>query len=203
MPRPEEKVAGVVLAAGASTRMGSLKQLLPMGHETLIELVLGQILATRLDAVVLVLGHGAREIRAVLAPRFADPRLHIVHNPRYGEGISTSIRAGIQAVEGTHGHAMLFLADMPRVPAGLIDRLIDRHLTSGALISAIKAEGRPSHPVVFRQRVYLELKHLKGDKGARDLVRAAGDSVCLIEPGGDYDTCDIDTTEDYLKFQTP
>jgi molybdenum cofactor cytidylyltransferase len=151
--------------------------------------------------VVLVLGHGAREIRAVLAPRFADPRLHIIHNPRYVEGMSTSIRAGIQAVEGTHGHAMLFLADMPRVPAGLIDRLIDRHLTSGALISAVKAGGRPSHPMVFRQRLYPGLKHLKGDKGARDLVRAAGDSVCLIEPGGSYDGLDIDTPTDYMRFQ--
>jgi molybdenum cofactor cytidylyltransferase len=199
--RPKETAAGIVLAAGAASRMGRLKQLLPVGGETLIERVLGHILASRLDAVVLVLGYRAAEIRAVIGPRFVDPRLRIIENSRYRTGIGSSIVCGISAVEGTHDHAMIFLADMPSVPSNVIDRLLDRHLASGALIGAIRGEGRPAHPVIFGQELYPELKRLTGDKGARELLRKHGDSVCLIEPEGDYDACDIDTPEDYLKFQ--
>jgi molybdenum cofactor cytidylyltransferase len=202
MNRRREKVAGIVLAAGASTRMGGIKQLLPVGEETLIERVLGQVLKSQLDSVVLVLGYQAREIQAVIAPRFVDPRLRIIENRQYRQGISSSIAAGISEVESTHDHAMIFLADMPCIPSDLINRLLGRHLTSGTPISAIQGEGRPAHPVIFSREVYPELKRLKGDVGARSLFRKYSDSVCLIEPEGDYDSLDIDTPEDYAEFQT-
>jgi molybdenum cofactor cytidylyltransferase len=202
MNRRREKVAGIVLAAGASTRMGRIKQLLPVGEETLIERVLGQILESQLDKVVLVLGHRALDIKAVIAPCFVDPRLRIIENRQYRQGISSSIAAGIREVESTHDHAMFFLADMPCIPSNLINRLLGRHLTSGMPIGAIQSEGRPAHPVIFSRELYPELKRLKGDVGARSLFSAYSGSICLIEPEGDYDSLDIDTPEDYAGFQT-
>jgi molybdenum cofactor cytidylyltransferase len=201
MKRRREKVAGIVLAAGASTRMGRIKQLLPVGEETLIERVLGQIVESRLDKVVLVLGHQAREIQAVIARCFVDPRLRIIENRQYRQGISSSIAAGIREVESTHDHAMIFLADMPCIPSELINRLLGRHLTSGMQIAAVKGEGRPAHPVIFSCEVYPELKRLEGDVGARSLLCKYSGSVCLIEPEGSYDSLDIDTPEDYAGFR--
>lgn len=201
MTRRGEKVAGVVLAAGASTRMGRIKQLLPVGDETLIERVLGQIMKADLDSVVLVLGHGARKIEAVIAPLFTDPRLRIIENRKYREGISSSIAAGIKAVESTCDHAMIFLADMPCIRSDVINLLVRRHLNSDMAIGAVQAEGRPAHPVIFSRKVYPELKQLKGDVGARSLFRKYSGSVCLIQPEGDYDSLDIDTPEDYAAFQ--
>jgi len=201
MSRRGEKVAGVVLAAGASTRMGRIKQLLPVGDETLIERVLNQIMKAELDSVVLVLGYGVQEILAVIPPLFSQPRLRIIENREYREGISSSIVAGIQAVESTCDHAMIFLADMPCIRSDLINLLIRRHLDSGMPVGAVQAEGRPAHPVIFSRQVFPELKRLKGDVGARSLFRKYGGSVCLIEPEGDYDSLDIDTPEDYAAFQ--
>jgi len=201
MVRRGKKVAGVVLAAGASTRMGRIKQLLPIGDETLIERVLSQILKAELDSVVLVLGYGVQEILAVIPSLVIQPRLRIIENREYREGISSSIVAGIQAVESTCDHAMIFLADMPCIRSDLIDLLIRRHLDSGMPISAVQAEGRPAHPVIFSRQVFPELKRLKGDVGARSLFRKYSGSVCLIEPEWYYDSLDIDTPEDYAAFQ--
>lgn len=201
MDRRREKVAGIVLAAGESTRMGRTKQLLPVGDETLIERVLGQILESRLDNVLLVLGYRAREIKSVIAPRFVDPRLRIVENRRYRQGISSSIVAGISEVESAYDHAMIFLADMPCVPSSVINRLLKGHLTSGTSIGAIQADGRPAHPVIFNRELYPELKALTGDVGARSLFRKYSDAVRLIRPEGKYDSLDIDTPEDYAGFE--
>lgn len=201
MNRRGQKAAGIVLAAGKSSRMGGIKQLLPIGEETLIERVLGQILASRLDKVVLVLGHRAMEIQTVIARRFVDPRLCIIENRRYRQGISSSIAAGICEVEGAYGHAMIFLADMPCIPSNLIDRLLERHLSSGMSIGAVQADGRPAHPVIFSREAYPDLKRLRGDVGARSLFPKYGESICLIQPEGEYDSIDIDTPEDYAEFE--
>lgn len=201
MNRCGEKIAGIVLAAGASTRMGKIKQLLPVGNETLIERVLGQVLASQLDEAVLVLGHRFMEIQAVIAPLLVEPRLSIVENPQYREGISSSIRAGISAVEHTHDHAMFFLADMPCIQSDLIDRLLARYLTSGMPIGAVQGIGRPAHPVIFSRALYPDLLCLKGDEGARSLFCKWSGSVCLIDAGDNYDSLDIDTPHDYAGFQ--
>jgi molybdenum cofactor cytidylyltransferase len=201
MNRRGEKAAGIVLAAGESSRMGGIKQLLPVGDETLIERVLGRILASHLDQVVLVLGHRAMEIQAVIGRRFVDPRLCIIENRSYRQGISSSIVAGIREVEGACDHAMIFLADMPCVPTHLIDRLLERHRTSGTSITAVQADGRPAHPVIFGREAYPDLKGLTGDVGAKSLFRKYSDSISLIAAEGGYDTLDIDTPEDYAGFQ--
>ena len=202
MNRRGEKAAGIVLAAGESSRMGGgIKQLLSVGEETLIERVLGQILASQLDKVVLVLGHRAMEIETVIAHRLVNPRLCIIENLRYRQGISSSIAAGIREVEGAYDHAMIFLADMPFIPSNLINRLLERHLISGMSIAAIQVDGRPAHPVIFSRELYPDLKGLEGDVGARSLFRKYSDAVCLIPAEGEYDALDIDTPEDYARFE--
>ena len=201
MKENEAKAAGLVLAAGASTRMGKPKQLLPVLDETLLGRVLNGSLKSDLDKVVLVLGHEAGEIQAAIEESLEHPKLLVIVNRRYEEGISSSVRAGLSVIEGTHGHVMVLLADMPHIDANLINLLLRQYLTSGLPIGAVKIKNRRSHPVIFSRKMYPELHRLKGDRGARDLFQRYRDKVILVEPEGVYDDRDIDTPEDYASFQ--
>lgn len=196
------KVAGILLAAGASTRMGALKQLLPVAGVTLVERTLTAALESRLDRLVLVLGHRAPEIETALSGFIPNPKLTIVHNRHYQEGISSSLVAGIEEIAHSHDHGMILLADMPFIDYHVINLLIEGYLKAQLPIGAIKVGERAAHPVVFRRDLFFELKTLTGDVGARSLLKKYNDRVCLIEPGADYDERDIDDRADYRNFQT-
>jgi molybdenum cofactor cytidylyltransferase len=181
--------------------MGAPKQLLPVSGTVLLATVLEETLRSNLDAVVLVLGHRSRDIRSALGERLAHPKLKIAENPRYEEGISTSIRCGLQQVESDHDHVMILLADMPYVNARLINLLLRQFVDSQKPLGAIRMKGRRFHPVVFSRRFYGELKELRGDVGARGLFDTYEDQVCLVEPEEPFDPRDIDTPEDYADLQ--
>ncbi|EFK11474.1 conserved hypothetical protein [delta proteobacterium NaphS2] len=196
-----QEVAGILLAAGASTRMGSLKQLLPVAGMSLLERSLTAALASRLDRLVLVLGHRAGDIEGALSTVGHDARLTIVHNRDYLQGISSSLVAGVKEISQNHDHAMVLLGDMPFIDRHIIDHLIAAYLKSRLPIGAVKAGERPSHPVVFRRDLFPELITLTGDMGARSLLTKYSDRICFIWPDSDYDYRDIDTQEDYQKIQ--
>lgn len=196
-----EKVAGLLLAAGASTRMGQPKQLLRVEGETLLERMLGEVLNSDLDLVVLVLGFQAQEIKKSLRTHITHPKLKIIENRSYLDGVSTSIIAGLSEVENVFDHVMIILADMPLINSSLINLLLHQYLASPLQLGAIKLIGRRSHPVIIGRQFYDELRQLKGDVGARDLFLKYADRVCLVEPEEDYDDVDIDTMEEYLEFK--
>lgn len=201
MKSKKEKVAGLILAAGASTRMGRPKQLLPAGGLSLLDRVLGEALGSDLDMVILVLGYQAKEIKGSLR---TDPRhlkLRIIENRNYGDGLSSSIVTGLSAVEEEFGHVMIMLADMPHITSHLINRLLYQYLESGLPLGAIKIKNRRSHPVIFGRRLYPDLHQLRGDVGARDLFLKYPGQVCLVEPEKNYDDMDIDSREDYVAFK--
>ncbi len=197
----DPKVAGILLAAGASTRMGRLKQLLPVSGVPLVERTVCAALESRLDRLVLVLGHRAGEVESALGPVKWDSRLRIVHNPLYRKGISSSLIAGLEKIADSHHHAMILLADMPFIDGGVINQLIASHLKSQLPIGAVKLSDRAGHPVIFRRDLFPELKTLTGDMGARALLKKYRDQICFIAPEMGYDHRDIDTAEDYQKFQ--
>ena len=198
-----ERVAGLLLAAGASTRMGRPKQLLPFAHGTLVEHSLQEALKSDLDKIILVLGHKAGEIKRVLCDTLENPKLRVIENRQYHQGISSSILAGLSAVEKTHDHVMILLADMPHIHARLINRLIQHYRRSRLQLGAVKMKGRRSLPVIIGRRFYPQLHKLTGDRGARDIFKKYGDQVCLVEPDFFYDDRDIDTPEDYEKLTNP
>jgi molybdenum cofactor cytidylyltransferase len=196
-----KRVAGILLAAGASTRMGKTKQLLPLGEKTLIERVLVEALNSELDKVVLVLGYQAVEIKKIINAISLQPKLSVIENRQFKQGMSSSIIAGLSEVENTHDHVMILLGDTPFIHRDLINLLLCRYLQSGRSIGAIKGKERPVHPVMFGRELYPELQILQGDVGARALFKKYNDQVCLIEPEGPYDGRDIDTPEDYAGIQ--
>jgi molybdenum cofactor cytidylyltransferase len=203
MTRRKPSVAGLLLAAGASSRMGDFKLLLPIGGKPILSAVLGEALDSDLDSVVLVLGHRASDVREALRDQLCHPRLLIVENRKYLEGISSSIKAGLNAVRDRCDHVMILLADMPFLTADSIDSLLHAYITSGCPLGALAIGGRRSHPVIFRSDLFSELDSLEGDVGARHLFKKYEDSVCLVPTACDRDDRDIDTPEDYAALKEP
>jgi len=197
-----KEVAGIVLAAGSSTRMGSPKQLLRVGSQNLLDRALTQTLQSDLHCVVLVLGFKAREVEQSLSQfNRLHPKLRIILNRKYEKGISTSIIAGLETLEQEYDHLMFLLADMPHVTSTLINSLIRAYLDSGLPLGAVRTGNRRSHPVIIGQQFFNELHSLQGDTGARDLFLNHPHDVCSWEPKEAFDDMDIDTMTDYLEFK--
>lgn len=193
----KDKVAGIILAAGASVRMGRTKQLLPVGGGILLGRVLNQALASELDHIILVLGHQANDIRAALGGLMNHPKLAVVENIHYAQGISSSIITGLKEAEKIYDHVMIILGDMPHIDARLINQLLREYLDSHLPLGAVRIGTKRSNPVIFNRRMYDELHNLKGDVGGKELFSIYADQVCLVEPERKYDDRDIDMPEDY------
>ena len=184
-------IAGIVLAAGASTRMGRPKQLLPVGHETLLAAALRPLLESSLDEVIVVLGAHAEEIRSG-AGLTSDPRLRLVTNEAWSEGMASSLRLGIAGCGRAQG-ALVALGDQPGIQSALVERLI-AELRAGAPLVVPVHEGRVEHPVAFSRELFSELLLLSGDVGGRDIVRKYWPRAVKLESPA---LPDVDTEADY------
>lgn len=194
-------VAGLVLAAGSSSRMGTPKQLLPFFQSTLLDHVLAQTLASKLDTVVLVLGYKAKAIMKALKTDLRQPKLKVIQNKHHLRGISSSLITGVSAVEKEAQGVMVILGDMPHVTTSHMDLLLERYRQSGLPLAALTSGGRRSHPVIIGRPFFPALQRLRGDEGARELFLEHADQVCLVAPPETYDEMDVDTPDDYLALQ--
>jgi molybdenum cofactor cytidylyltransferase len=190
-------IAGIVLAAGRSSRLGRPKQLLPVHGEPLIRHTLRRVLESSLDQVILVVGHEADEVRAAVA----DLPVECVFNPDAAAGQSTSVRAGLAALPSEVEAALFILGDQPGIDPKVIDALMAYWRTSGAPVVAPRYVDRIGNPVLFDRRVFPELTGLEGDSGARSIVRAYHDSgeLQLIPVAGSAPP-DVDTEADYAAL---
>jgi len=193
-------VAGVIPAAGLSSRMGSPKQLLLVDGLPLVAKVTLNALSSELEHVVVVLGCCSEKIRSELIKHCSDPKLSMIENRHWREGLSSSIIAGLSVVEERFNHTMVILGDMPNITAAVINRLVHRYLDSGACIGAVEGRGRRCHPVVFSREMYSHLHALRGDVGGRSLFDAFPERVYWMTPDPHYDSRDIDTPEDYSRL---
>jgi molybdenum cofactor cytidylyltransferase len=191
--------AGVVLAAGASRRMGSPKQLLPVAGRPLLERVVAAVNASALDEVVVVLGANADAVREAVA----FGRARVVVNDRHAEGMSTSLQAGIAALGPDVDRAVVILGDQPDVSAALIDRLLDEQERSGLPASALSFDGLLHPPVVMRRDLWPDLMTLEGDMGCRHIIRAKPELVVAVPADTPlHHPVDVDTPEDYARIRT-
>jgi molybdenum cofactor cytidylyltransferase len=190
-------VAALILAAGASTRMGRPKQTLPFRGSTLLRRVAEQAVASTASRVFAVLGANA----AVVAPALHDLPVELIWNPDWAEGQAASVRTGVRYLleRAPETAAVLFLlSDQPFVSAMTIDLLIATHRRTGARIVANEQDGRLGVPALFSSPFFDELIRLQGDAGARHLLRAhAGEAVGLFLPGAELD---VDTPADYARL---
>jgi molybdenum cofactor cytidylyltransferase len=190
--------AGLVLAAGSSRRMGSPKQLLQVRGRPLLELVVGQVTASRLDDVVVVLGAAADEIQT----RVDLGRARVLINPEHSSGMASSLRAGVASLGPDVDRVVVILGDQPDVDAGLLNKLLDLHESSGLPAAALSFNGLLHPPVVLDRELWSDLMKLEGDVGCRAVIRGRPEQVASLAVATDLShPVDVDTPSDYERVR--
>jgi CTP:molybdopterin cytidylyltransferase MocA len=176
----------IVLAAGASTRLGEAKQLAVLGDERLLERAVRIANEAGLAPVIVVLGCRAEEIRA--SCRLGDAT--VVLNPDWAEGMASSVRAGIAALPGDLDGIVLMTCDQPAVTGAHLHALLKAAETnSGLQVVSSRYANRQGVPAFFPAAAWADLRSLRGDQGARGLL---GESKSVELDGGQLD---VDTAE--------
>lgn len=195
-------VPAIVLAAGASTRLGRPKQLLRLpafGGETLIDHVIGLAQAAGADPIFVVLGAHADEIQQ----QSQLPDCTVLRNEFWAEGMASSVRVGIAAIIKkipAASRAIFLVCDQPGLTAEHLRQLLAAHMTSPDSIAASRYAGRPGVPAVFPRALFPALLQLKGDRGARSIFEQSGVEIHTIEfPQGEWD---IDSPEDLERLES-
>ena len=198
MPPIKKFISGLILGAGASTRFGQPKQLLPFGGTTLLGWVVAQAEgADGLDELVVVLGRAADDIRQRV--RFGAAKL--VDNPVFSEGCASSYRAGISALDPQSEAIMIILGDQPGIRPEIIDRIAAEWRQSEPAIALCSYRGRKGHPMLFAKSFFAKLAGLHGDKAAWKLVDANPNLVHEIRLDLPFPE-DINTLADFERFET-
>jgi molybdenum cofactor cytidylyltransferase len=190
------RVGAVILAAGTSSRMGEAKQLLRLGENTLLGHVVESVRGSRVDEIVLVLGHDAETIQE----RVAIKNLKVVINEAYSQGMGASLRAGLSALPGVDA-ALIVLADQPFVLSATLDRLIDQYQQSNAQIAIPTYKGFRGNPVLLDRSVFSEVMALTGDIGCRAIFGNHLEGIVKVPVEDVGILLDVDSKGDFEKLQ--
>ncbi len=182
----------LVLAAGASTRFGSPKQLVRVQGRPLLHRAVAHAAEIAGQAVLVVLGAHAAD----LAPLLRHSTASVIVNRAWSEGIASSIRAGIAHLPPSCDGVLILLADQAAVTVEDLRRLAGVWRRNPQCIVAARYETTVGVPAIFPRAEFAQLAALRGDRGARDLLRRAADRVMAIELANAG--IDIDTPEDLL-----
>jgi molybdenum cofactor cytidylyltransferase len=200
-PQPREgapparpgKVAALVLAAGQSRRMGRYNKLLAIiDGRQMVTHVVDAALASKADPVIVVTGHDQDKVERAIGKR----KVLWAHNPDYAEGLSTSLKIGLDALPEEAEGVVVLLGDMPLVGREQINRLINAfNPTEGRAIVVPTVRGKRGNPVLFATRFVPEIKGIGGDVGARHLLGEHADEIFEIEMDDAATLLDVDTPE--------
>ena len=186
----------VLLAAGASTRMGRPKQLLEIDRVPLVRRAALAALASSARPIVVVLGANA----ALIRPQLADLFVLLVENSRWPEGMGSSLRCGMQAMLSAApalDSVIVALADQPQFSGVIIEQLRARQRETGNSIVSSSVAAQVGPPALFLCRHFPELLACCGDTGARALIRANARNLASVDLG---EQPDLDTPTDYRSY---
>jgi molybdenum cofactor cytidylyltransferase len=177
--------------------MGTLKPLLPYGSGTVIQAVVRSLKASRVDQVLVVLGHRSEEIAASLE----GEGIETVLNPRYPEGMLTSVQAGIAASPPDTGWFVLALGDQPSLRPETVELLLREAQNEGDGCDLIVPSygGRRGHPLVIHARYREEIGSLSGEIGLKELMRRHPDRLRHVLVPTESVLHDMDTPDDYRR----
>jgi molybdenum cofactor cytidylyltransferase len=200
-PKPQRApaIAAIILAAGKSTRMGAQNKLLMNLHGTpMIARIVAVVTASIAKPVIVVTGKDADAIKAALK----DQPVSFAHNPRFAEGMSTSLRAGLAALPADIDGALICLADMPAVTTAAIDKLIAAfNPAEGRAIIVPTFQGKRGNPVLFAGGFVDEMRQAEGDTGARTLLSTHADAVYEVEMDDAGILADADTPAAFAAIE--
>lgn len=188
----------IVLAAGASSRLGRPKQLLAFDGKTLLQHALQTAKASSLHPVVLILGAAAETIQNDIS----DQEIHVTVNEAWQEGMASSIRCGLSAIKKISSAiegVILMVCDQPFVSGSLLNELVATHQKTGSRVVASSYGETFGPPVFFHQSLFDELLQLTGDVGARSIVKQHANEVEIVPfPKGVFD---VDTEAEYARLK--
>jgi len=187
-----------ILAGGSSSRMGQPKQLLPFKNKKLIDHVIESATGSLCQPVVLVLGaHSERILQEVAVPE----QVHTVNNQEWQEGLASSLRAGIAALQKLDDRlegVIIALCDQPFVSSAIFDQLVREFQRSGKLIVTSQYSGTFGPPALFHRSLFDQLLEISGDKGARRILEKYAADLAAVEFA--RGAIDLDTLDDYLAL---
>jgi molybdenum cofactor cytidylyltransferase len=197
---PMEPAAAILLAAGESRRMGSLKALLPWQGSTLLAYQIASLRQAGVDPVVVVLGHESGRLKPEVEGPDVEGKEGVIWrvNPDYRQGKTTSIKVGLNALDPGKPSAILILnVDQPR-SAETIGRLLLQHREGGRSITIPRYRGKGGHPLVLDSALLEELKSIDEESlGVRAVVRRHQDATLLLEMDTPEVLWDLNTPEQY------
>jgi molybdenum cofactor cytidylyltransferase len=190
-----EHTAGIILAAGKSTRYGSPKQLLDWKGTPFVRHIAETALHAGLWPVVIVTGSHTAEVESVLN----DLPVSIIYNPEYQQGQSTSIIKGVLSLPENIGAAIFLLADQPQIPEEIMRALTEAHMNKmSPILAPLVLEERRANPVLFDRITFPDLLKLQGDIGGRAIF--SNYKVEYISWHDDRLLLDVDKPEDYQRL---
>jgi molybdenum cofactor cytidylyltransferase len=199
------RVGAVILAAGQSSRFraggGSdpTKLVAKLDGKPIVRRVVEAALAANARPIVVVTGYARDSVEAAIA----DLEIGVAFNPRFANGLASSLSVGLSAMPRDVLGALVLLGDMPQVRAPLIDALIDAFLARKDALAAVPLrEGQRGNPVLLSQKLFERAMRLTGDEGARRLIGALSASELVeVEAPDTGVTFDIDTPDDLAAAQ--
>ena len=188
-----KKIAGIILAAGQSLRMGKTKQLLDFRGKPLLQWAVDAALGAQLDKVGLVLGHEHHKILAALD----CSQITVVCNPDYRQGQSTSLKSGLKQIHAEYDGAIFMLGDQPLVDAAILNQLITAFQKSHAPIITPTFQGQTGNPVLMNRTLFAQLQDLSGDVGGRSLKQTYAEKTVRVPVSHAGILIDFNTPADY------
>ncbi len=191
-------VSAILLAAGEAKRMGRPKLLMPFGGTTILERTLDNLLNSKVDEVILVLGAEAQQMKGIVARK----TVKAVFNPDYRRGMSTSLIAGLKQVDSQAQKVMVALGDQPLIDTGTYDKLIETSLGCDKGIIVPTYQNKRGNPILFSIKYKGELLRLEGDVGGREIIKKYLDDVLEVAVDSEGINIDIDTLDCYNAQRT-
>jgi len=196
---PPPAIAGLILAAGESSRMGRDKALLNYRGRTFLENILNTLHEAGIERVVVVLGHHAEAIRQSSDLRTAQ----VVVNHDYRLGQTSSLQAGLRALEENEPDGMILcLVDHPAITANTVQQLIQNFKSTGKPVIIPEIHGKHGHPILVRRELFNELRALGPDEGANTVIRKYRDRTKFVAVADSGILLDVDDPEAYRQLTT-
>ena len=191
-------IGAILLAAGESTRLGQPKQLIQFEGTSLVRRATLAALSSECSSVIVVLGANQELVK----PELNLLSIRIVENQNWKEGMASSLRAGLEALSAeTNGEAeaaIIMLCDQPMVTSEVLNRIVQRFLSTRTALVASEYENTLGVPALFRRDLFPTLLALKGAEGAKKAIAKYRNQAEIVPfPQGSFD---IDTPEDLLRL---
>lgn len=201
MVQKRSTIGAIVLAAGMSKRMGAPKLLLSLHGKSIIRHTVDHVVSQPLSPICIVTGYHLKEIQEKLSDL---PEVDIVYNADFSQGMSTSLKCGIQHMQGLTEATIIYLADQPLVDNHVTQSLIDiyqEEKETGTLIVRPIYQDTLGHPVLIDNSLYDEFKVVTGDIGGKQILKKYEKQTTSIVFAEAIWGKDIDTKEDYLNMK--